>query len=275
MHQTRFDRISKLFAERKLSRRKALATGATALVSTGASQVAAQDATPMAMPETEAAEKVMYLFVQSFQSGSIVPTEGTDGRYTVTLEQGLGQTIYFADRPSRDVGVTPTPQFLEGLGFSEENPPNAALIVETGVGETDIAVVELFNPIYDEATHTASYDVTVLESWEDDLELGLTDAPADLATFAPQFGAAHLFIDDCSGITVQCIDHAANDGIAGVYDGVGACWNYSVCMPCEPYGHTQPDRCSTQNYWTDKCNADHPVCDGNCGASFSYPFANC
>jgi hypothetical protein len=245
----------------------------------GLGRANAQDATPVAIPagtpEVGAAEKIMYLFVQSFQSGSIAPIEGTDGRYTVTLEQGLGQTIYFADRPSRDVGVTPTPQFLAGIGFSEENPPNAALLVETAPGETDISVVELYNPSYDEATHTATYEVAVLESWEDDLEVGLNDAPADLATLAPQFGVAHLFIDDCSDITVQCIDHAANDGIAGVYDGVAACWNYSVCMPCEPYGHTQPDRCSTQNYWTDKCNDDHSVCDGGCGASFSYPFANC
>ncbi len=47
------------------------------------------------------------LFVQSFQSGSIAPVDGAEGRYTVTLEQGLGQTIYFSDRPERIVGTEP------------------------------------------------------------------------------------------------------------------------------------------------------------------------
>jgi hypothetical protein len=275
MNTLRFDEIAKGFANRRLSRRRALAAAGAGLAAAGLSTAGAQDATPVATPGTAPADKVTYLFVQSYQSGSIAPKAGADGRYTVTLEQGLGQTIFFGDRPSRDVGATPTSQFLEGLGFSDDNPPNAALILETGSGETDIAVVELFNPAYDESTHTASYEIVGLESWEDDLDLGLQEDPTDLAGLGASFGAAHLFIDDCADTTVQCIDHGANDGLAGVYEGVPACWNYAVCMPCEPYGHVQPDRCSTQNYWTDKCNKDHSVCRGQCGASFAYPFANC
>ena len=86
MKTHRFDEISRMFARRKLSRRQVLAaSGAAGLAATGAGQVAAQDATP----ETAAPEKVAYLFVQSFQSGSIAPAEDAEGRYTVTLEQGL------------------------------------------------------------------------------------------------------------------------------------------------------------------------------------------
>ena len=75
------------------------------------------------------------LFIQSFQSGSVVPKDGAEGRYTLTLEQGLGHTIYFSDRPDRIVGAPRPPQFLEGLGFPDDNPPNAALVVETADGQ--------------------------------------------------------------------------------------------------------------------------------------------
>jgi len=54
------------------------------------SGASAQEATPKASPESGAAEKTSYLFVQAFQSGSITPADGQKGRYTVTLEQGLG-----------------------------------------------------------------------------------------------------------------------------------------------------------------------------------------
>jgi hypothetical protein len=91
MATTRFDTISKLFARREAADRSS------------------QAATPAAWD----GEKIPYLFVQSFEGGTIEPKAGTDGAYTVTLEHGLGQTLYFGDRPSHDVGAVPTPQFLE------------------------------------------------------------------------------------------------------------------------------------------------------------------
>jgi hypothetical protein len=279
MNASRFDRISKLFAERHLSRRQAIAAGA--LAAAGLRHAAAQDATPEAVrTEPWTGDKTMYLFVQSFHGGSITPTEGQEGRYTVTLHEGTGQTIYFGDRPSRDVGTTPTPQFLEGLGFPEENPPNAALIMETEAGETDIAVVELFNPTYDPTSRGVTYDVEVLENWQEDLELGLREEPTDLAALAPAFGTAHLLIDDCPQLEIACQYMA--DGhyyTAGAYENVDGCWNYAICMPCEPYGHEQPDRCATYFYWNQKCNENPEFafyCQdprlGGCFAQSSYPF---
>ena len=53
---------------------------------------------------------------------------------------------------------------------------------------------------------------------------------------------------------------------------MGFCYNYAICMPCEPYGHTQPDGCATLNYWTQKCNASMSGCTGctfgNCTADY-------
>jgi len=278
-----FDRISKRFAHRKLSRRQALATGSAAVASAGLTAAgirpaAAQDATPeTVLAEPWDGEKTTYLFVQSFHSGSIVPAEGQDGRYTVTLEQGTGQTIYFADRPSRDVGAADTAQFLAGLGFSEDNPPNAAMILETAPGETDIAVVELFNPTIAPDTGTVTYDVEVLENWQEDLELGLREEPADLEALAPEFGSAHLLIDDCpTDATVSCEygDWVGNSSgaqrqTAGKFENVDTCYNYIWCMPCEPYGHTTPDQCATTYYWGNKCNETYPACEGGCWPSFS------
>ena len=138
----------------------------------------------------------MMLFVQSFQAGSVAPTAGSDGRYTLTLEQGLGHTIYFSDRPDRIVGSMPTPQFLSEIGFSEGNPPNAALVVETDEGQTEVAVLELFDPGYDEPTRTATYEVAVLAEWERRGGDRFAEIDIDLAQLLPTFGAAHLFIDD-------------------------------------------------------------------------------
>lgn len=267
MNPRSFDRISRRFAERRLPRRQARAAGQEA----DATPAATPDAVPV---ERWGGEKTTYLFVQSFRSGTITPSEEQDGRFTVTLEHGTGQTVYFGDRPSRDVGVTETPQFLEGLGFSPEDPPNAALIVETALGETDTAVVELYNPTYDPTTQGVTYDVEVLGNWEDDLELGLREATADLATLAPEFGAAHLLIDDCpSDSYVDCNLRTAylQWEKKGVFHHVDYCWNYLVCMPCEPHGHVQPDRCATHYYWEDRCNATFPDCQGKCEAWYAWP----
>ena len=139
----RFDTIAKLFAQRKSSKSYA------------------QEATPAA---TRTARRSRISLSSPSRAARIAPKEGEDGTYTVTLEHGLGQTLYFADRPSRDVGAVPTEQFLRGLGFPDDNPPNAALVVDDGAGGTEIAVVELRNPAtIDPTVPSVTYDVTVLE----------------------------------------------------------------------------------------------------------------
>lgn len=258
MDPTRFDRVTKRFADRRLSRRQALAQGGTglavgALAGAGVKLAAAQDATPQATDD--AREKVMYLFVQSFQSGSIAAKEGSPDTYTLTLEAGLGQTIFFSDRPERIVGAAPTDRFLAGLGFEPDNPPNAALVVETAPGETDVAVVELHNPLYDVDTRTATYDVQVLENWQSDLELGFQQAPTDLAQLEPTFGAAQLFIDDCADTFVTCRNSGGQRQDLGQR---GMCWHLGDfwCRPCQDYAA--------------ECNATHAdFCQGSCGIDLS------
>jgi hypothetical protein len=268
MNASRFDTIAKLFAARRLSRRQAVAQGGIAAGVVAASRMAlhtdaqAQEATPAADGE----QGPTMLFLQAFQSGGVTPAEGAEGRYTLTLEQGLGHTVYFSDRPDRIVGAHPTPLFLEGLGFPEDNPPNAALVVETAAGQTEIAVVELFNPRYDEETHTATYEVEVLGEWERSADtMSFIESDADLAEVLPEFGAAHLFIDDCANSDVWCETYNYETGQKTThgywgYD-VGHCysWEAATCLVC---GHVNPQQArATFDAW---CNATFPSCTGQC-----------
>ncbi len=110
------------------------------------------------------------------------------------------------------------------------------------------------------------YDVTVLENWEDTTELGLQEAPADLSDLPASFGATHLFIDDCANDSIECWD---GGNLVSKFTAQTFCYNYLICMPCEPYGHTQPDRCSTRDYWTNKCNSGIVAgCSGQCHADY-------
>jgi hypothetical protein len=220
-----------------------------------ASGRAAEEAAPAA---AEVARKVMYLFVQTFRSGTVAAKADAPGTYTVTLAEGTGQTVYFSDRPDRVVGLTPTAQFLAGMPFGADNPPNAALVVEPRPGETEIAVVELFEPRYDEATHTATYDAKVLAAYEGGADPGFTEQPGDLAAVAPRFGAAHLLIDDCPDANVSCWKNAGyweGDDYIGDLGRRGTCyqWQGMQCIPCNGQAAAQAE-----------CNARFPACDGQC-----------
>lgn len=262
MDQERFEMISKLFAQRRLSRRRAMQHGAAGLAAAGLTvaglkAAAAQDGTPAAVASPAAGgegTKTEFLFVQSFEGGSIAPKDGAEGAYTLTLQHGLGQTIYFSDRPERIVGAAPTPRFLEGLGFSPDNPPNAALVVETADGGVDIAVVELTNPSYDESSFTATYDATVLQNYDREAGLQFQEATTDLAAVAASFGSAHLFIDDCPDTAVNCYVGIRELGTAGVS---GTCWSWDdwQCHLCD------------QAALNDRCNELYPDCEKQCVAS--------
>ena len=53
--------------------------------------------------EAQALNNSSFMFVQTAHSGSLVPVEGEDNRYILTLEGVSPQTICFSDRPERVV----------------------------------------------------------------------------------------------------------------------------------------------------------------------------
>lgn len=220
------------------------------------------------------------LFVQSFRRGSIFAKPNDPETFTIVLEEGLGQTIAFSDRPNRDVGTIATPVFLDTLGFEADNPPNAALVLETAAGESDIAVVELLNPTYDETTHTATYDIKVLANWENSLELGFTEAPIAIGDIAATFGNAHVLIDSCPDGDIYCYNgkQYVNGFNNHVHGGYCYQWSTTHCLPCTPWFDDYDDMVL---YWARRCNESFPAaCAGNCrayhlcSASFNCPGAH-
>ncbi len=259
MDPARFDRLSKLFATRR-TRRQALVTGGAGLAATGllvsTRSTTAQDATPAASPAAfpsdphpsadSAVTHPEYLFVQPFDAGTWAPKPGEEGTYVLTLSGAAGETTYFADRPERITGLAPTQPFLDGLGFSSENPPNAAIVAQNDSGGQDILVVQLLNPLYDASAATLIYEARVLSNYG---KRGLAHlARQQLGYDLPAtFGEGSLFIDDCPDSTDNCYNSCVNEGtVAG-----GNCWDWSnwTCNPCGSY--------------SDACNQQLSGCNGN------------
>ena len=250
MDPRRFDALAKTLARSPQSRRAALrrlggGALAAAMGTVGLGRARAQDATPAAGPAVE------FLYVQSFAGGTFLPKPGEAGVYELTLTGGTGHTVYFADRPERQVGIAPTERVLGAIGFDPANPPNAALVVQTADGE-DVVIVELLNPRLDEAAGTLTYDARVLANYEGEALQHLAARQVDPALHE-SFGQASLFIDGggcpypiCGGI---CCD--ASQGM--VCQGGGA-----YCTSIYQSGVCQGGNACRQGSQT-ACNAT-----GNC-----------
>jgi len=268
MNPTGFDSIAKSLAAHRLTRRsigRGFVGVASALAITGmTNETSAQDATP-----TGEDDGFILLFLQAFRSGSVTARDGADNRYILTLEQGLGHTVYFSDRPDRIVGAMPTPEFLATLGFPDDNPPNAALVVETGDGHTELAVIELFDPVYDEATHTATYDVAVLAEFE--RSNGFAETDADLAELLPQFGAAHLFIDSTVGCGIAAVSCWFGSEYIGDVDTLGVCSYDFATDTCNPSTISELSFEQQLGSYTSQCNARFAGCNDSCTALHTCP----
>ena len=153
-------------------------------------------------PQTE----VSLLFVQVGTEGSLSKLGDAEDTYLLTL-RGVGKsTIWFTDRPDRDAGHFPTETLIDNWAVGDDsfadNPPNAALEILDGTDDADLIVVELFNPTYDAATSTLSYQVQILKDAEGGLEAFNTRA--DHAAAIPEhFGHAALFIDNAGWKVVE------------------------------------------------------------------------
>ena len=197
--------------------------------------------------------KARYLFVQTAQSGSFVPVEGKEKVFTLSLNGVSPQTIAFADRPERVVEQVPMQKFLDGLGFSAENPPNAAIEILEGNKEEDLIVVELFEPVYDAANRTLQYQVSILET--PNHSQAIFNRRHD-ETLPKKFGPAALFIDDCKNCYARCNTNEGSHGCYGeceVFE-IGQCWNWKKvkCMPCRSKSHYE-DMCAGSGTDCDNC----------------------
>lgn len=110
---------------------------------------------------TEHAPK--FLAVQHVQSGLIVQIFD-EMAYSLKLNGVSDKTILVADRPDRIVKSVTTSNFIgnwsTGSDSFEVNAPNAVLILDEKEGQQqDVAIVELFDPVYNSDKKTLEYNM--------------------------------------------------------------------------------------------------------------------
>jgi len=273
MDGRRFDSWSRAIAGRRTRRAALRSTGAglAALLGgvSGGRIAASQEATPI-----ESERHPTFLFVQTATGGGFSPnpeagTPVVDGEpvpgggadYLLTLEGHHGATIYFSDRPDRIFGDSPTQQFLDGLGFSPVNPPNAALVTQVDDDNADeVIILELVNPWFDDASGTLTYGANVLGEYAGE---PLTQITAERETdlLPASFGRASLFIDECPTFDGCFLPEARGPGTyVGPIPGAPFYMCYSptlnACYVCG--GGPQGGNLRAA------CNAAYPQCNNRC-----------
>jgi hypothetical protein len=208
--------------------------------------VLAEETEDLQADNVTAEEKpVSFMFVQTAQSGTLVPVAGADNLYTLTLRGTSPQTVAFSGTPERVVVQAPMQEFLDGMCFRPKNGPNAALEILDADESEDLAVVELFDPVYDASSQTLRYNVSIIE--QPDLSYAAFNNRADKA-LPTRFGPTALFVDDCPDGLVCCAkawneDVADCDDICGTIP-IGCCWRWNS-LHCEG--------CHSVGYYKDKC----------------------
>lgn len=275
MIPNRFDQFTAVLGRRQTRRQALAGVASVALLGwlSSGRVLATQDTTPVATPG--GGSSPAFLFVQMADSGSWTPKPGEDGVYLLTLRGTGEQTLYFSDRPERIVGTMPTDRFLDTLGFTPVNPPNAAVVVTTPEGERDVLVIELMNPVYtrsfgEDSEETLIYEAIVLSGYQG---VGLAEwtPEVDDDALPQEFENISLFIDDCpdaEGCYVDKRDPGSDGPFHSVYVGpipggpYGRCFNWysSRCEHC-------PDQAVGYFDTVALCNAAYPgeeQCFGMC-----------
>ena len=102
-----------------------------------------------------------FFAIQHARSGSI--SEINETVYSLELNDVSDKTILFSDRPDRIVTSSSTSDFIgnwsTGTNSFAVDAPNAVLVVDESEKQ-NIAIVELFKPVYDYNEKTLKYDIT-------------------------------------------------------------------------------------------------------------------
>ena len=138
------------------------------------------------------------LFSQTAHSGSLTPVKGQTDFFTLTLDDSVDVTS-FTDRPIRSAGTETVADFVDNWaarGF-EQDPPNAALVLDQEPDNADTSIFTLANPTFDQASGAVTYEATHITG-------GTASLPTDEHIDPPaKFGDTHLFIDPSGTSTVE------------------------------------------------------------------------
>ena len=135
--------------------------------------------------------------------------------------------------------------------------------MEPSPGETDIVVLELLNPQYDQATQSLTYDVIILDTFVSERGLSFQETPRRPDPAGEDFGLAQLFIDGCSPFFACAkVGESALEFVGMLPGGeVTACFGgWDNCDPskCDPPGPTLQEL-------ADLCNSTYgSKCDPFC-----------
>ncbi len=272
MDASHFDEFTRSLAFRT-SRRKALAAGLGGLALAEMVRVGSAEGTPTgpadAVASPPAGDKPVFMFVQTALLGRAeinpaagtpiadgTPTAGGGASYLLSMEGHSGQTIYFSDRPDRVFGAGPTELFLETLGFTPVNPPNAALVGEFKNGD-GVVVLMLVDATYDPESNTLTYGAELLEGYGGE---GLASVTKDQIEekLPAEFEHAALFIDDCPDLKTCMKPVPLGYWSVGPIPGgpYGACWQ-GLLDGCEPCWYSM-------DYLEGLCNSGYADCKGRC-----------
>jgi len=172
-------------------------------------------------PPEDVGKTTSYLFVQNATSGTF--TSNGDETYTLTMNGVSSQTIYFSDRPKRDVGQVDMQTFLNSGCFNDANPPNAAIDVLNVGEENDVVIVELLDPVYDSDAATLRYTARIVEDANHSVT---TLNERNDGSIPASFDSVALFIDDCSDASMKC--GTSSGHVAGTVT-CCFCWTWLGC----------------------------------------------
>jgi hypothetical protein len=149
-------------------------------------------ATPTGTGNSNNMTGATFLFIQGAQSGSVTEVNATTS--TLQLNNVSDKTILFSDRPDRIVASIDTTDFIGNWSTGPDSfaadPPNVALVVDDEVEQRqDLAVIELYNPVYDSEANTLKYDITAENAAAATTTTSYIDLPDEL-------GQSTLVIDD-------------------------------------------------------------------------------
>ena len=268
MESSQFDRLTVSLSAR-LSRRRAVATGIAGLSAFALSAeqfpVSAQDATPE--PSIDPADSSPgFIYVQLAERGTWTPKPDEEGVFELALFGAGEQTLYFATGSTRIVGTMPTDEFLDELGFTPANPPNAAVEVWTADGERDVLVVQLIDPVYtrtfgDDAEEVLTYDARVLSAYSGErLTEWLPDVDDD--QLPVEFTNVSLFIDYGCYTVQSCYRPYEESSSLGAY--IGPLPGGNVRRLPNVVGECSPWRGITMGELGEKCNQGYAECEGSC-----------
>jgi len=151
--------------------------------------------TPVLPEAATEKDRIEYFFAQTAEKAEI--TASSDGTWTLRLTGVDLDIIWFADRPSRDMGRISKEQFIKnwktGVDPFDKNPPNAAIELHDASGKNLLITVTLMSMTPD--GEDLIYRIRPLEAMK--LGLALQGRTGEELSEIPlgSFSSPVLFID--------------------------------------------------------------------------------